>query len=330
MKRILVSVAIATLVSSSLVATALAQSLPTWSGSFTYQGMEYNYTMVGANPATLNSSTTVQAFLIPLKIVFTACTTPPCTFDARPVIQTVTLSPIFASAQYIQGGTNLGTTQYIDAFQRGNFWGAVQSNPNYHLLLGGPTAITEQTINVPSNEGCVGTVNYGYPVGQVDYHWLDGQIRSLINSLGQIAPDTLPIFLTYDVVANVVGGGTCGRLAAGTQGYHGAITTTLNPQTYVQFGYLDPGQGVQPDVSILSHEVGEWADDPLLNNYPTPCGTNLEVGDPLIGHNYQKTVNNITYNLQDLVFLPYFGAPRDTSVNQWFSFQNEPTQVCTP
>ena len=36
--------------------------LPTWNGSFVYSGKTFNYTMVGAAPSTL-SSTTVQAVI---------------------------------------------------------------------------------------------------------------------------------------------------------------------------------------------------------------------------------------------------------------------------
>ena len=74
-------------------------------------------------------------------------------------------------------------------------------------------------------------------------------------------------------------------------------------------------------VSVLSHEIGEWADDPLTLNYNsnnTPCGI-LEVGDPLEGNpNYGAhpyKLNRFTYNLQDLVTLPYFGAPIGTSIS---------------
>jgi hypothetical protein len=84
----------------------------------------------------------------------------------------------------------------------------------------------------------------------------------------------------------------------------------------------------------LSHEVGEWADDPLTVNYNgnnTPCGI-LEVGDPLEGNSnyggYHYTLHGFTYNLQDLVTLPYFGAPPSTTVNNWFTFQGESLSVC--
>src|SRR5579872_7104156 len=76
-------------------------------------------------------------------------------------------------------------------------------------------------------------------------------------------------------------------------------------------------------------------DDPLTVNYNgnnTPCGI-LEVGDPLENEpnygDYAYTLNNFTYHLQDLVFLPYFGAPRTTSVNSWFTFQDENVSVCS-
>jgi hypothetical protein len=74
--------------------------------------------------------------------------------------------------------------------------------------------------------------------------------------------------------------------------------------------------------------VGEWADDPLVNNSgnSTPCGI-LEVGDPLENNPnfgaYPYTVNGFMYNLQDLTTLPYFGAPPSTSVNNFFTFQGE-------
>jgi hypothetical protein len=40
-------------------------------------------------------------------------------------------------------------------------------------------------------------------------------------------------------------------------------------------------------------------------------------------------LNGFTYNLQDLVTLPYFGAPTSTSVNNWLSFQGESLGVCS-
>jgi len=308
--------------------------LPTWNGSFNYNGTNYPYNMVGTNPST-NSSTTVAAYVIPIKIVVTRRRTKD-TFDPSHVLangKTVTnntvTSPIFDSTtKYDQGGTNVGTTQYIDAFQRANFWGTVENNQNYHLLLGGPTVLAEQTLNVPSFYGTVGSP-FGHTAGEVDINYFDAQLQSIISKFSQIQPNTFPIFLAYDVY--LTQGGQC---CIG--GYHSSEGSLNNPQAYAYFTYVDhPGDFAQ-DVSALSHEAGEWADDPLVvntNGNNTPCGI-LEVGDPEEGFaNYgafHYILNGFTYNLQDLATLPYFGAPTNTSVNGWLSFQgNSSLSVCS-
>jgi hypothetical protein len=78
------------------------------------------------------------------------------------------------------------------------------------------------------------------------------------------------------------------------------------------------------DVESFSHEAAEWADDPFGQN-PQPCGEHLDVADPLSGflfHYYtHQGANGLPYTLQDLVFLPYFGAPAGTSYNGQTTFQ---------
>ena len=310
-----------------------ATSLQTWNGSFTYNGTNYSYNMVGAAPST-NTSATITTYIIPVKIVITS-RKKKYTYDPTHVLsngKTVTnntvASPIFDSTTtYTQGGVNVGTTQYIDAFQRANFWGTVQTDTNSHLLLGGPTVLAEQTLSPPSGSGKIGTV-FGFTAGLVDINWFDSQLPNIINSLG-IQPNTFAIFLTYDVYLTQ-GGGCC------IGGYHSSEGSSSNPQSYAHATYIDhPGDFAQ-DVSALSHEVGEWADDPLVVNISgnnTPCGI-LENGDPEEGFTnygaFPYTVNGFTYNLQDLVMLPYFGAPSSTSLNGWFSFQgNSSLFVCS-
>ena len=55
----------------------------------------------------------------------------------------------------------MGTTQYIDAYQRANFWSIVQNNPNSHLILSGPSVgvrvLPELTLNVPAQFGKQGS-----------------------------------------------------------------------------------------------------------------------------------------------------------------------------
>jgi hypothetical protein len=305
-----------------------AGSLATWNGSFTYNSATYNYNMVGTAPST-NVSTSIPTVIIPIKIVISGSGKKTTTYDpltklssGRTIVSNTTASPIFdATTTYVQGGVNVGTTQYIDAYQRANFWGTVQSNTNYHLLLGGPTVLAEQTLSPSRTYGRTG-VAFGFTAGLVDINWFDLQVNSLITKL-KITPNQFPIFLTYDVY--LTQGGQC---CIG--GYHSAT----GAQAYAQATYVDHVGAFSQDVSALSHEVGEWADDPLVvnpNGNNTPCGI-LEVGDPLEGDAnygaYPYTVNGFQYNLQDLVTLPYFGAPPSTSVNNFFTFQGLGLTVC--
>jgi len=64
--------------------------------------------------------------------------------------------------------------------------------------------------------------------------------------------------------------------------YHSSEGSVSNPQSYAEATYVDHPGAFAQDVSALSHEVGEWADDPLTVNFNgnnTPCGI-LENGDP--------------------------------------------------
>jgi hypothetical protein len=308
-------------------------SLQSWNGSFVFGSTTYNYNMVGAAPST-NTTATITTYIIPIKIVITPRRGAKVTYDPAHILSngnsvtTNTLtSPIFDSTTtYTQGGTNVGTTQYIDAFQRANFWGTVQTDTNSHLLLS-PTVLTEQTLSPSSANGKTGSV-FGFTAALVDINWFDSQIPSLISKLG-IQPNQFPIFLLYDTY--LTQGGSC---CIG--GYHSSEGSTSNPQAYAEAGYVDHVGAFSQDVSALSHEVGEWADDPLTVNFNgnnTPCGI-LEVGDPEEGDSnfggFPYVLHGFTYNLQDLVTLPYFGAPTSTSVHGWLSFQdNTSLSMCS-
>ena len=307
-----------------------AVSLPSWNGSFTFSGTNYTYNMVGTAPST-NTSTTIPTYIIPVKIVITNRNGTKTTFDPSHVLSngnTVTTntvtSPIFDSTTtYTQGGVDVGTTQYIDAFQRANFWGTVKNNTNSHLLLGA-TVLAEQTLSPSKTNGKTGTP-FGFTAGEVNINWFDAQLPTIMSNLG-IQPNTFPIFLTYDVY--LTQNGCC------IGGYHSSEGSVSNPQAYAEATYVDHVGAFSQDVSALSHEVGEWADDPLtvnINGNNTPCGI-LEVGDPLENNPnfgaFPYSLHGFTYNLQDLVTLPYFGAPPSTTVNNWFTFQGQSLSVC--
>ena len=295
--------------------------LPTWTFSFTYSGKTYNDLFVGTNP-TGGASTTVPTYIIPiflkLKGAGTVNANPDATLsNGRTVVQNTVDSPIFDSTTtYTQGGTNVGTTQYEDAFQRASLWGTVSSNTGYHVLLGAPTVEKLQKIKVPAADGKVAT-DFGVKVLNVNINWLDPKLEALLKTLS-IPANSLPIFLTTQTY--LTSGGCC------IGGYHSYTGT----QAYSMFTYIQTAGTFSQDVSALSHEAGEWLDDPETNNN-SPCGI-YEVGDPLEGDanygTYPYTVNGFTYHLQDLAMPPYFGAPASTSVNGWKTFQGTNLTVC--
>ena len=159
----------------------------------------------------------------------------------------------------------------------------------------------------------------------ININWWDIQANNYIKQFSQITPSSLVIFVTYNTYLSENSGssGCC------IGGYHSATGS----QTYMHYAYIDHSGAFSQDISALSHEVGEWMDDPLVNNTQGACGGLLENGDPLEGFanygTFPVTLNGITWHPQDLVFLKYFGQTPSTSVNNWWSFNNANiTSVC--
>jgi hypothetical protein len=323
-------------------AAQLAQWTFNWTSSF--NNRTYHSVIVGADPSVSNATTTVTVGVIPIIMVY-GPTNGNQTFDPSTpyfknfsTTQMVLNSPMFKGNEFDfnQGGTDLGKTQYIDAYERGNFWGSVQTNTKYHLILKtvpGPA----QTFNVPANVGKV--TNSGFapnPVGTADINWFDQQLQGVINKYKQIQPNVLPLFITYNVY--LTSGGCC------IGGYHSANGPQPFGQTYSYSTVIDQFSNGRAafgqDIGALAHELGEWTLDPFVNN-ASPCPSNgiLENGDPLEnGPNfgdYPYTIDGFTFHPQDLVFITWFGAPPATSLNVWngvptnvVTFQNEVLRVC--
>jgi hypothetical protein len=297
-----------------------SSTLQEWNGSFTYNNNTYPYVMVGTDPST-NTGAEITTWIVPVKFILSDGSTwdPLSGGPFSPVARTA-ISPMFDSTTtYTQGGVDVGTTQYDDAYQRANFWSIVQNNMNSHILLGGPTArvaiLPELTLNVPSGSGHQCN-EFGIEVACVDINYYDNQVSAYLASSQTITPAGNPIFLAANMYWTE--GGCC------IGGYHSAN----GPQTYNNFTYITTPGVFSQDISALSHEIGEWTDDPLYpNENNTPCGI-LEVGDPLEngqpGHpfgTWAYQLHNFTYHMQDLVTLRYFGGPVNQPVNSFWTFQ---------
>jgi hypothetical protein len=331
---------------------------------------DYTGVMVGASPFSDrgNKNISVGSYVVPLIIVtnsiatavdFTTgqITTVPgvTTFDPSAANACLSApnniptelfkeSPIFKPASFDFGGADMGKTQYVDAFQRGNFWTALGDHGirhDYHVRLDPVRFLDPIVINVPAASGLAGIdpllfgpPPYCPPFGIIDNQWLDAYLVStILPALTRqgVDPSNFPMFLLSNVVmaSPVTNWFTCCTI-----GYH--AWTGLPIQTYAvadfdSSGYfISPGNLAINDTGIWSHEVAEWMNDPFGNN-PVPawghigqqpgCQTNLEVGDPLTGTAFPAVVmdNGFTYHLQELAFFSwFFGAP-SIGANGWFS-----------
>jgi hypothetical protein len=314
-----------------------ATNIPMWSSSFNYQAATYTFVMIGTDPALGSATTNVPVVMVPLKFNFSggvslSAESKVCN-DTETALQRTQNSPILRSASFSPGGTNVGNTQYVDAFQRANFWSSVSaSSSNYHVLLTPVTVEPLQTINVSKRSGTT-VAGPCARIGEVDFNFFDSKAQSLLTSLG-IPPTSFPIFLDYNTF--LTSNRSCCIL-----GYHSA---TSNSQTYAFAAYSDPGIFTAPgirDIHALSHEVGEWMDDPFGTNLVpawgnvgqvSGCQDNLEVGDPVTGIAFTVTLNGFTYHPEDLVFLPWFSHQSpSSSVNGWYTFLNtfsSPASAC--
>jgi hypothetical protein len=246
-------------------------------------------------------------------------------------------SPILQSADFNYGGTDVGTTQTTDAFERANFWQVIDRE-NYHVTLGPVTSFDPIVIDVPAASGlalatgALGPPDFCAPMAIVDINLFDLFIND--NILPALAPHgvnrgTLPIFFLYNAVLSF--GDPTNLNNCCILGNHG--TGNSDPtQTYSPMDFDSTGLfGVSGlDIATATHEVAEWMDDPFGNN-PTPawghtgqvpgCQGNLEVGDPLSGTEAPRIVmrNGFTYHLQELAFFSWFYSSRSVGLNRWFS-----------
>jgi hypothetical protein len=300
-----------------------ALTVPMWTYQVTAQqdGGTYTGTMIGSSAPWLGS-TNVSTKIIPLIIHtpdgFTFDPTAPDPCAAAPLTNTSDLtlfqqSPIFVNHAYTMNGVNVGTTQYIDAFQRASFWNIGASG--FNTLLSPVATLSAVTITVPSGSGTSQAATCGR-LGKVDIgflgNYLEGTLIPALAGSG-VTSTTLPIFLLGNVV--MTDGNSCCIL-----GYHSAFNSGGNVQTYSVMDFDVSRSFTAQDAAVAAHEIGEWLDDPLGTN-PTPpwghtgqvpgCQDNLEVGDPLSGTAISVAMpNGYTYHLQELAFFSwFFGGP---------------------
>ena len=313
-------------------AVAGNSSIPMWNYTIVspLDGKSYSGSMVGSSPFYRGARTTnIPTFVVPL-IVKTpdGGTFDPTAFDGcdtgggTPFSQ-VLGSPVFQSSLYTINGINMGSEQYLDAFQRANFYSSISATgDSYHTTLSPITTLPAQTISIPANQGESWNLNRCGNLGVVDFNTFNNIIvNTVLPSLVSqgVGPNAFPFFVLHDVVLGNPGDSPFQNCCV--VGYHGA--NGFPTQTYAVADYDTTGifQSA-PSIAPTSHEIGEWMDDPFGTN-PTPawgnvgqvqgCQSNLEVGDPLSGTLFSQNgntgilmPNGITYYPQELAFFSWF------------------------
>lgn len=341
--------------------------MPLWQGSATALGQTYSYVMVGSDPSAAggSSNVTIPVDLVPVKVELLSASgqpahtfdpsapNPDCGLSASPA-QLVLQSPLFQPRPYVVGGVNVGTVQYESAFMREEFakqvLGPGAPDPSYGVTFS-PVTHPEITVTVPSAgwkllpasaRGFCG----GRPGGDfalINEATWDGFLQqtliSKLQSVGDADPAHMLVFLLGNVAMPFGSPPQC--CAAG---YHSGVQTAGGVQYYATALYGAPGVvGHALDVAALSHELGEWLNDPNGNNL-TPswghtgqvssCQPNLEVGDPLSKTTVAVPMpNGITYHPQELAFASWFFRQHASpGINGWYSsngtFRTAPP-VCT-
>ena len=331
-------------------------TIPVWTyrTSTTVDGNVYTGQIMGNIPG-ITGTTTIPTFLIPLIVnmpdggVFDPTVADPTCAGGNVPLTLMQNSPLFQNSgpfMYGNPARNIGTTQYIDALQRAEFWKIVGSsvgNSQWHTLFGLNTTTT-QTVNVPAGKGA--TYNAGSLggcgfIGVVDLNWLNGYVtNTLIPSLsGQgVGPTSFAEIFMYNVVMGDPGDNLFANCCV--LGFHSAFGSPVQVYSPGEFDTNRLFGAASQDISVEAHEMGEAMDDPLVNN-GTPawghigqvsgCQNNFEVGDPLTGtQNPPITINGYTYHPQELAMyswflrpnimqLPYPGLLGDTGVPSWYS-----------
>jgi hypothetical protein len=308
-------------------------------------------------------TTYIRAPIVPIDLDLRTPDGSPRFFNGHPLVtnvghfvDAVVQSPIFSPAQFDSSDR---PTQFTDAILRAEFYGV--ADKNWHTILQ-PVVATPRTIVInqaapaPGNTSCVqdNSCNYRfmpYPDGTCCLGVIvaDAVFYSL---LGPAAPGdtTTPIgaaensgemttrditTLLFDSVYLYPAGGP--ELAF-FLGYHsidvepGDATNGWRERDYVynvsswlkrDFFGAPPGSCFD-DVCVLSHEMAELFNDPLVLNltpwYLAPngfvCQDILETGDvieSLPNQTFLLTLNGYTYNLQNEALLQWFAGQSPSS-----------------
>ncbi len=326
------------------VKPAAGASVPAFTRTISSLGKTYSYSIVGKDPFVhqANPATVVQNPIIPVRLNFTdqnvffdpTLTTPGC--GPGTAISQILSSPLYSNTT-LHGKSQ----QWMEDFQRTQWFqqtmkpGAI--NPGYSTRVN-PVVKAKVSVNltgfpvVSAPCGKVGLVE----IGAWD-NYLTNTLLPQLRAQG-LTVQQFPMFVFLNVVMYQGNTSNCCIL-----GYHNSISAPGGRQTYgvSMYDVSRKFSGVS-DISVYTHELGEWMDDPFVNN-GTPawghlgqvsgCQANLENGDPLSGTVHSINKGGFTFHPQELAFFSWFYRESpSTGINGWYSsngkFKTDAGGVC--
>jgi hypothetical protein len=322
-----------TLAALSVVIPTFAQSVPMADYTITTTRGTYSGKLVGGNPFVANPRpVTIDAVFVPLIIQIIKPDGSIVTFD--PLTPDSSCgetyspenrfrhSPLVVPSDLTFNGVDVGNVQYIDGFMRAEFWNVpAPGHPNrtsYFNPLKWSFASPFLLPAIPPTQGVVNVVKgTNCETGVVAKNYFNSLLKTfalpLLQNVDVISPTKFVLFLTNNVSAASNFSPTA--QSGFVRGEHFATGSPVQTWAWAQYKFTP---GADADIDAASHEIGEWMNDPLLNNQ-TPswghigqvanCSTKLEVGDPLNKLTVPITLDKYTYHPQELAFFSWFFNP---------------------
>lgn len=276
----------------------------------------YTGTLAGTSPfASTLSGSTIPVVVVPVVMRINGTVFDPtapnfCGAEAGiPAMTRIMESPIVEPSNLTFNGIDVGYVQYVDGFMRAQFWQTINGNPAYTNAFSFSVAPT-LTIDAGTNG-----ITYGSGcqlLGVVNTSWVRNQILALLQSMTAVSSSEIVLFVTNNISqssANPPSG------PGSALGYH-AVTGSA-PQIYAVADYNTTGLLIARNTTVVSHELAEIMNDPLITN-ATPaygglgkvpvgsCQSVLEPADPLVGTQVTIDHNGYTYNLVELAYFSWF------------------------
>ena len=180
-------------------------------------------------------------------------------------------------------------------------------------------------------------------LGILNQSFVHNQILIVLQSLTGVSPSEIVLFVTHNVALSAAANPPAPPATA--LGYH-AVTGSA-PQVYAVADYNTTGLLKARNTTVVSHELAEIMNDPLITN-ATPayggtgkvpagsCQSLLEVADPLVGTQVTIQKNGYSYNLVELAYFSwFFNAPGTSSLGAGGVFSSNgtfkgPSMACPP